>query len=358
MLYLGIDQHRKQLTVNLRNENGDILLRRQVSTRWRPAHSFFSELADQASPQGGCVVIVEVCGFNDWLLALLAEYKFLVLLVQNEKRSRRKTDRRDANQLCELLWVNRQRLLGGDKVQGLRVVQQPTQRDAEDRQLTSLRRWIAQQRTQVLNKIQHLLLKHNLQQHSPTKGLQTKAARRWLKEELSLPAIDRIEMNILLAHWEQWDQQIQEVDAQVQKRQAQNPTAVLIASIPGAAAFASLALACRIGSIERFKTPKSLPNYFGIAPSCRNSGEVTQRLGSITKIGSNMARFVLGQLVLHVLRRDPEMKARYLPIKRRRGSKIARVAVMRRVTVILWHMLKHQQPYSIGKPRSEIQPAA
>ena len=26
MLYLGIDQHRKQLTVNLRNEIGDVIL--------------------------------------------------------------------------------------------------------------------------------------------------------------------------------------------------------------------------------------------------------------------------------------------------------------------------------------------
>jgi hypothetical protein len=34
MLYLAIDQHRKQLTVNLRNEQGDVLVKRQVSTEW------------------------------------------------------------------------------------------------------------------------------------------------------------------------------------------------------------------------------------------------------------------------------------------------------------------------------------
>lgn len=34
MLYLGIDLHRKQLTVNLRNEKGDVVLKRQVSTSW------------------------------------------------------------------------------------------------------------------------------------------------------------------------------------------------------------------------------------------------------------------------------------------------------------------------------------
>jgi hypothetical protein len=31
MLYLGIDQHKSQLTVNLRNEDGSVILKRQVS---------------------------------------------------------------------------------------------------------------------------------------------------------------------------------------------------------------------------------------------------------------------------------------------------------------------------------------
>jgi hypothetical protein len=35
-------------------------------------------------------------------------------------------------------------------------------------------------------------------------------------------------------------------------------------------------------------------------------------------------------------------------VRRRRGSKIARVAVMRRLATILWHMVKKQRPYQIG----------
>ena len=44
MLYLGIDQHRKQLTVNVRNEQGDVVLKRQVSTEWDRVRKFFEEL--------------------------------------------------------------------------------------------------------------------------------------------------------------------------------------------------------------------------------------------------------------------------------------------------------------------------
>ena len=38
----------------------------------------------------------------------------------------------------------------------------------------------------TINRIHHLLHKHNLHQSCPTKGLQTKAARKWLKD-LALP---------------------------------------------------------------------------------------------------------------------------------------------------------------------------
>ncbi len=76
--------------------------------------------------------------------------------------------------------------------------------------------------------------------------------------------------------------------------------------------------------------------------------ETTDRLGSITKLGSKLARFVLGQMVLHALRRDPTMKQWYGRIKRPRGAKIARAAAMRRLTTILWHMVKHNVPYQQG----------
>ena len=72
----------------------------------------------------------------------------------------------------------------------------------------------------------------------------------------------------------------------------------MLATIPGCAAYGSLALASRIGSIERFPRPASLANYWGLTPGCRNSGEATDRLGSITKQGSAMARFILGHMVV------------------------------------------------------------
>lgn len=351
MFYLGIDQHRKQLTVNLRNEAGDIVLRRQVSTNWQKVREFFAQLAERTSAGGGYVAILEVCGFNDWLLKLLAGEPNCrqTLLVQAEGRSRHKTDRRDANRLCELLWTNGERLLNGKKVQQLRVIQPPTAADAEIRQLTALWCRAAKRRTRTINAVQHLLLKHNLQQACPTKGLQTKRARAWLLT-LELPAIDRLEMDQLLDQWALWDRQSERLAQQVQWEQPRHTTAQLLATLPGCGAFSSLALACRVGDVSRFAGPQSLGNYWGLTPSCRNSGEAHERLGSITKQGSAIARFVLGQIVLHVLRRDGKLRRWYKQLKNRRGSKIARVAVMRRLTTIIWHMLRHNEPYRLAEP--------
>ncbi len=58
-----------------------------------------------------------------------------------------------------------------------------------------------------------------------------------------------------------------------------------------------------------------------------------------------MARWVLARITLHCLRHDPAMKAWYKPIKNRRGSKIARVAVMRKLAVIIRNMMVHEQTY-------------
>ena len=254
----------------------------------------------------------------------------------------------------ELLWVNRQRLLAGEKVQGVRCVRPAGSEEAADRQLTALRKRLGQQRTRTINKVQQILLKHNLQQECPTKGRQTKKARRWLGE-LPLGDIDRLEMDHLLAQWKLWDEQLAEAQKRIEQRQHEHPTAPILASIPGCGAYSSLALASRIGPIERFPRPGSLANYWGLTPGCRNSGEATDRLGSITKQGSAMVRFILGQMVLHVLRKDPSMRAWYQRIKKRRGSKIARVAVMRRLATIIWQMVKYNQPYTTGRPPQDKQ---
>jgi transposase len=360
MLYVGIDQHRKQLTVSVRDESGDVVLRRQVSTQWQKVRAFFNDLRDRTTAAGGYVVIVEVCGFNHWLLKLLPECGCReTIVMQPEERSQHKTDRRDASQLSEVLWVNRDRLLAGVPVRGLRRIQVPGPQEQQDRWLTSLRHNAGRELTRAINRIKAVLRRHNLEQECPTKGIDTKAALKWLGT-VPLSAAERIELNQQLQRAALLRDQIRDLQQRIVDRHTQNPAAQLISTMPGAAAYSALGLACRVGDVRRFPHPRSLANYWGLTPRSRNSGEVTDRLGSITKQGSTLARFLLGQLVLHVLRHDPWMRIWYRAIKRRRGSKIARVAVMRRLATILWHMLTKREVYVCGGPphaRLKKQPA-
>jgi hypothetical protein len=114
MLYLGIDQHKSQLTVNLRDEHGNVIDKRQVNTKHSDIDDYFGKLAKQAAKHRGFMAVVEVCGFNHWLLEELQRRCCReIVVVQPDDSAVTKTDQRDANTLCELLWNNRKQAVDG-----------------------------------------------------------------------------------------------------------------------------------------------------------------------------------------------------------------------------------------------------
>src|SRR5262245_50628337 len=347
MLYLGIDQHARQITVSLRDEGGDVLQARQVSTQPEKINAFFQQLTRERLGDGGSfVAVLEVCGFNDWLIRMLRDYRcHQVILIQPDDRKKCKTDRRDASGLSELLWVNRVRLLNGKPVRGLRQVDIASTTDQENRRLTMLRKEAGQARTRIVNKIRHMLRRHNLQWGMPTKRLPTLSAIAWLKQVV-LPEIDRLEMNQLLADLEHVQQRLKELEGVIAQRVSACKEAAILVTMPGVSHFTATSLACRVGRVERFPRAHSLANYWGLTPGCRNSGENNQRLGSITKAGSAMARWLLAQMTHKVLRKDARLRDWFKRVKRRRGSTIARVAVMRKLATIIWHMLSKRMTYA------------
>jgi transposase len=334
MLYLGIDQHARQITISLRDDHGDVLQARQVSTELKKINAFFQQLTRERLHKGeSFVAVLEVCGFNDWLIRMLRDYRcHKVIPIQPDDRQKRKTDRRDAAALSELLWVNRDRLLHGKPVRGLRQVDIASTTDQENRRLTTLRKEAGQTRTRIVNKIRHMLRRHNLQWEMPTKRLRTLSAIAWLKQVV-LPEIDRLEMNQLLTDLEHAQQRLKELEGVIAQRSGGSKEAAIIATMPGVGHFTATSLACRVGRVERFPRAHSLANYWGLTPGCRNSGENNQRLGSITKAGSAMARWLLARVTHKVLRKDARLREWFKRIKRRRGATIARVAVMRKLAI-------------------------
>jgi transposase len=348
MLYLAIDQHKKQLTINVRNEQGDVIQKGQVSTKHADIDDFFTTFTKKARKHRGYMAIVEVCGFNDWLLEKLKKAQCNeTVVIQPEKHSMNKTDKRDANALGAFLWNNRTRLRGGQRPHDVRRVIPADPDDAQVRQLANFRQHLVRQRTKTINKIKGIINKHNMAQVAPTEDYHTKKFREWIKT-VPLPVVDRFEVDLNTQSWELLDKQIAEVEAELVKRAETSETkrsdVFRLTAIPGISSMGAITLLSRIGDIKRFKNPKSLANYFGVTPGCHDTGDKHQSK-PITKCGSAMARNVLNFAVNHIVRNDPAMKEWYKKIKKKKGVKKARVAVMRRLATIIWHMLRWEKPY-------------
>ncbi len=98
-----------------------------------------------------------------------------------------------------------------------------------------------------------------------------------------------------------------------------------------------------IGNVNRFPSDDNLASFFGIIPSSRDSADVKRR-GKMTKDGSSIARWTLSIMVDTVMQHNEPIKDYYLGVKKRTGSgKLAHVATMRKLTRILYHMLKTRE---------------
>ena len=345
MLYLAIDQHKSQLTVNVRNEHGTVVQKGQVSTNRNDIDEFFAALVKKARKHRGYMAIVEVCGFNDWLLEKLRKTRCSeIVVIQPDNSAVHKTDKRDANALGELLWNNRNRLRDGQRPNGIHRIFPADPQDAQVRQLANFRQHLVRQRTRIINKIKGILNKHNMAQDVPAKHYDTNKFRQWIAT-VQLPVVDRFEMDMNLASWNLYDKQIVEVEVELVKRSETKAADVFrLKAIPGISAMGAIILLSRIGDIKRFKNPDSLANYFGLTPGCHNTAG-KHRVGGITKRGNAVARQVLNFAVIHIVRKDPAMRTWHKKIKNRRGAKTARVAVMRKLATIIWHILRWGKSY-------------
>ena len=70
------------------------------------------------------------------------------------------------------------------------------------------------------------------------------------------------------------------------------PAAVRLMEHPGVGPVTALAFVATIGPIRRFRNSKQLVSYLGLNPREHSSGG-KQRLGSISKQGNSMVRFLL-----------------------------------------------------------------
>ena len=110
--------------------------------------------------------------------------------------------------------------------------------------------------------------------------------------------------------------------------------------VPGVGTLTALTFLLELGDLRRFDNRRQVGSYLGLVPASYESGEATDRKGSITRQGPSRIRKVLNQAAWHLVRLDPLWRQRYEGIASRGGSKTAIVAIMRKLGIELWHRAK------------------
>ena len=119
----------------------------------------------------------------------------------------------------------------------------------------------------------------------------------------------------------------------------------------GVGALTAWAFVLIIGNAERFQCGKQIGCYLGLVPLEESSGE-RRRLGHITKQGNCLLRFLLVEAAQVTTRAIPEWRSKYNHLMMRRGRKIAKVAMARKLAIRLFWMMRqgcnYQQVMKFG----------
>ena len=122
----------------------------------------------------------------------------------------------------------------------------------------------------------------------------------------------------------------------------------MLRTLPGVGEFTALVMLAEIGDITRFGSACKLASWAGLTPTVRGS-DLTVRHGHISKQGPAWLRWVMNQAA-QTAKRSPEFSAAYAAIAKRRGRKIATIAISRKLLTRAWHLLSEIQAADASTP--------
>jgi transposase len=328
MLIIGCDFHsRFQQIAMVDTETGELIERRLEHGNGE-ATKFYAEL------QKPVRVGMEATGYAQWFERMLTRLGH-ELWVGNAGEIRaamvrkQKTDSRDALHILNLLLQGRFPRIW---------IPSPAERDL--RQLLRHRHKMVCLRTSVRNQLQALAMGQGI--YRKTK-LWSSGGRKEL-EGLALDPWAGRRRQGLLEILDRLDPSLAELDRAVMKEAENYPAALSLMEQPGVGPVTALMFVLTIGPIERFRRSKQMVSYLGLNPRESSSGG-RQRLGSISKQGNTMARFLLVEAAQTAARYDEELRRNYQRLRLRRGSAVAKVAIARKLAVwLFWKLRKQPSP--------------
>jgi len=145
----------------------------------------------------------------------------------------------------------------------------------------------------------------------------------------------------LLAMWETAQRQSDALARQIRNEARQRPECRLLMSIPGVGPINALTYVSTIEDPTRFRHSSDVGAYLGLTPKRYQSGEI-DRAGRISKCGDGLLRsylFEAANVLLIKVQRWSALKAWGTRLAKRVGFNKAKVAVARKLAVIMHRML-------------------
>ena len=295
------------------------------------AEKFYRDLAAQGMKVR---VGMEASGHARWFERLLSELQFELWIgdaaeIRTKRVRKQKTDRQDAQLILRLMMEDR-----------FPQIWVANWENRDLRQLLWHRHRMVQARTRIMNQLQAVALNEGLR---CKKRLWREAGREQLESFQLAPWASRRRRD-LLELLDRLTPTITELTQAIEQEAEKCPEARRLRTHPGVGSLTALAFVLIIGEADRFQCGKQIASYLGLVPSEESSGD-RRRLGHISKQGNVLLRFLLVEAAQVTVRSLPEWRSKYFHLAMRRGRKIAKVAMARKLAVQLFWMMRKEWDY-------------
>ncbi|MGB8639498.1 MAG: IS110 family transposase [Pseudolabrys sp.] len=254
-----------------------------------------------------------------------------------------KTNRLDSKALSE-------NLRGGQ----LKSIHVPSPLYRELRHLTQLRDVLVSELAGMKQRIKSLLLFEGIEFPPAPPGSQWSFLVKDKLRKLACSGTVRFKLDQLLDSLEFNEKQVLKAIREI-RRYCQNDPELsqcmkYLMTLPGIGWITASQLLARIGDWRELNNIRQLGGFLGLVPTEHSTGERTDR-GSITRTGDERLRSKLIQASWSAIRQDGELREFFRTVYRKHpreiASRVAIVAVARKLSVRITVVLMKQRPYEV-----------
>ena len=324
--FVGLDVSQKMTAICVVDNAGRRVWRGQCPTAPEQIAAMVRQHAGDDARIG-----IETGAMTPWLVHELRALGFEVICLDARharaalKMQINKTDQNDAEGLAQIVRTGWFREVAVKSMDAHKL-----------RMLLVARSLLVGQRQSLANTIRGLMKTFGLVVPRGCKGLFAPRVREAGEGNAELMAI----IEPLLAAWQSLREQIAVFDRQMGARAKSDSVARRLMTVSGVGVVVALAYAAVIDDPARFKHSSSVGAYLGLTPRRYQSGDVDVT-GHISRCGDGLLRsylFEAATVLLQRYSRASELKAWGLALAKRIGMRRAKVAVARRLAVIMHRM--------------------